>query len=311
NMYVTGSFITEGCGPWCYRREMTLVADHLWEIAEFDYVAGGQFKFVNALTWGDCTPGNPYDWGDNTPGAYSGTADQCSMNNIVFHNLPSGKYNLQFNDQTLFYRISTVSNREMYISGTFNGWAPMTMTLAGEDTWIVNVNINSGDQFKFRNTTDWSDRNYGAKEPTPTPAPYSFSGYADNLQNSLTNNNVVPPGMLSNLNKVRFNDKTYFYEIMLRVAETPTDLEITNVVPMTTIVNANHIDLSWTYNNNYYGGYKIASGVFEIFRSVDGGAFVKIGETPNITTTTYSDTSVSRGHTYSYRVRVKATALDP
>ncbi|MEO7988243.1 MAG: SusF/SusE family outer membrane protein [Chryseolinea sp.] len=53
------------------------------------------------------------------------------------------------------------NNSAMFIAGEFNGWGAGELVLIAANTWeIKNVDLNGG-KFKFKNTTDWSDADWG------------------------------------------------------------------------------------------------------------------------------------------------------
>ncbi|GAB4332392.1 MAG: hypothetical protein OHK0038_08070 [Flammeovirgaceae bacterium] len=262
NMYVVGDF---GSPAWTERIEMNLISDNQWEIAEFDY-NGGAFKFNNALTF-DAPAKN---WGDNDA---NGIADE-NGNNIDYP-LPAGKYNLRFNDQTLAYSISTVNNRQMYIRGTFStpAWSANQMTLAGEDTWIYNnITLSPTTEFKFSNTNDWSDKNFG-------------QGTGEG--NVSTTGGNINPNAPSGVYNVKFNDKNLTYEFTHTTLR-PENLQITSV-------SATSVTLSWdsVANAVYYEIYRRPTGV---------GEFVKISETSGLS---FTDSGLSVDTSYEYRVRAK------
>jgi glycosidase len=263
NMYVVGDF---GSPVWTDRIEMNLVSDNQWEIAEFDY-NGGAFKFNNALTF-DSPAKN---WGDS--GA-DGTAGE-GENNIDYP-LPAGTYNLRFNDQTLAYSISTVNNRQMYIRGTFSDptWSANQMTLFGEDTWTYNnITLSPSTEFKFSNTNNWSDKNFGQGEGAGV---VSASGEAN-----------VNPNAPNGTFNVKFNDKTLTYEFTHTTLK-PENIEVTGMTQTS-------VTLSWSAVANATG--------YEIYRRPAGtGNFVKVNETPNLT---YTDNGLSGGASYEYQVRAK------
>jgi titin len=62
-----------------------------------------------------------------------------------------------------------------------------------------------------------------------------------------------------------------------------------------TAASATRVDLAWTDNSGNETGFKIE-------RSLNGGAFAQVA-TVGANVTTYADTGVSGGNTYTYRVR--------
>jgi hypothetical protein len=53
------------------------------------------------------------------------------------------------------------NNNEMYIAGEFNGWGWDQMELVSPYTWeIKNINLQ-GKKWKFKNTKDWTDQDWG------------------------------------------------------------------------------------------------------------------------------------------------------
>ncbi|HSF14549.1 MAG TPA: fibronectin type III domain-containing protein [Vicinamibacteria bacterium] len=108
----------------------------------------------------------------------------------------------------------------------------------------------------------------------------------------------------SNTNLVA--ETTYYFRV--RAYEGANHSEYSNVVSRETLpspatptmltataVSPSRIDLSWTDNSSYEAGFKIE-------RSTDGINFVQVA-TRGANVTTYSNTSLSAGVTYHYRIR--------
>lgn len=58
------------------------------------------------------------------------------------------------------------------------------------------------------------------------------------------------------------------------------------------------VNLNWTPVPPSAGAVR-----YDVFRSVSGGPFNKVGETPDGSTTSYVDTTVVEGNTYNYVVK--------
>ncbi len=70
----------------------------------------------------------------------------------------SKTYDIDFSIITSLY---PANNDAMYLAGEFNSWGALEMELVGAYTWqALNVNLNGG-KFKFKNTTDWTDQDWG------------------------------------------------------------------------------------------------------------------------------------------------------
>lgn len=114
----------------------------------------------------------------------------------------------QATDLTTSFEISKLpfpaNHDEMYIAGSFNGWTWDSLELVAEHTWkIENIEMDGG-PFKFKNTKDWADQDWGdsdcngVMEVTTGGGPDTDCGY-------------------SGLVNVTFNDETLNYTMELAI----------------------------------------------------------------------------------------------
>jgi hypothetical protein len=99
----------------------------------------------------------------------------------------------------------------IYIGATFTGWVPnIEMALEG-DAWVaVDVEIPEGEQaFKFANSRDWSDQDWGDAE--------GFSGTLVPTTGGGPNVRLSVPE--TGLYRFRFNDITLEYSVQPQVEE--------------------------------------------------------------------------------------------
>ncbi len=249
---------------------MSLIADNLWEIGNLQF-AGGTFRFTN---------GSGVHWGDEQQ---DGTAEAGSTLAIAV-NLPAGRYNVRFNDQTLAYHFSTVHNRSMFFRGAFNTWGATPMQLVAADTWqATDVNFTA-DEFKFANTTDWSGRNYGSTQN-------GNPGLAADLANSAVN---VTAGVSTPYHyTVIFNDNTQAY-LFLAI---PSDLTVQ-------ATSATSVTLTWQWPT---APGNLPNAKFQVERSTDNFAnsanTVAVAEIADPAARSFSDSGLQAGTVYYYRVR--------
>lgn len=154
NVYILGSM--NGWGGTDL--EMNLTGPNTWEISGVALAASDEFKFANTPDFSDM------DWGDNE---CDGTADTPGAGNISNTNcgFGTGLFHVTFNDATLAYSITQIATQtEMYVLGSMNGWGgtDLQMTFVDNFTWQVSgVLISDTDEFKFVNTSDFSDVDWG------------------------------------------------------------------------------------------------------------------------------------------------------
>lgn len=156
NMYVLGSM--NGWGGTDL--EMTLVGPNTWEVQGVALAESDEFKFANTSDFSD------QDWGeDNCDGTATVGGGNISNPTCMFG---TGIFTMTFNDATLAYTITqTAVQTQMFILGSMNGWggADLQMTLVEDFTWQVSgVLISDTDEFKFANTSDFSDVDWGDDE---------------------------------------------------------------------------------------------------------------------------------------------------
>ena len=66
------------------------------------------------------------------------------------------EYTFELSDQAF-----VANNKEMYIAGEFNGWGFDEMALVGPNTWEIKEVDLQGGAWKFKNTEDWTDVDWG------------------------------------------------------------------------------------------------------------------------------------------------------
>jgi hypothetical protein len=90
---------------------------------------------------------------------------------------------------------------EMYIAGAFNGWGAGVMELVANNTWeIKNIDL-AGGPWKFKNTTDWTDADWGDSN-------------CDGTMEVTTGGGPNTECDYSGLVNVRFNDETLKYTVL-------------------------------------------------------------------------------------------------
>lgn len=132
--------------------QMTLVDDYTWVVKPVKLTPTDEFKFVNTSDFSDV------DWEDPE---CDGVATQDGGGNIGC-GYADGSYILTFNDQTLEYSVEPILSvqSQMYVLGSMNGWGgtDLEMSLIDNYTWQVeDVAMTASDEFKFVNTSDFSD----------------------------------------------------------------------------------------------------------------------------------------------------------
>lgn len=92
------------------------------------------------------------------------------------------------------------NNDEMYIAGSFNGWSWDSLELVSDYTWEVkNIEMDGG-EWKFKNTKDWTDADWGDSD---------CNGVMEVTTGGGANTNCGYSGLVN----VRFNDETLQYTI--------------------------------------------------------------------------------------------------
>ena len=145
----------------------------------------------------------------------SGTRDSVTIAAADFDaaSLEVGTYSLhilvtdtrgQITDVTTTFEISLLpfaaNNDEMYIAGAFNGWSWDSMELVANNLWEVKNLQFDGGEWKFKNTKDWTDADWGDAD-------------CDGLMEITTGGGPNTNCAYSGLVNVRFNDQTLQYTI--------------------------------------------------------------------------------------------------
>ncbi len=92
------------------------------------------------------------------------------------------------------------NNDEMYVAGGFNGWSWDSLKLVSDYTWeIKNLEMDGG-EWKFKNTKDWSDQDWGDGD---------CNGVMEITTGGGANTNCGYSGLVN----VRFNDQTLQYTV--------------------------------------------------------------------------------------------------
>lgn len=92
------------------------------------------------------------------------------------------------------------NNDAMYIAGDFNGWGSDEMTLVAANTWEIKSVDLKGGKWKFKNTTDWSDTDWGDAD-------------CDGVMAETTGGGPDTDCKYSGVVDIRFNDQTLAYTI--------------------------------------------------------------------------------------------------
>ncbi len=149
----------------------------------------------------------------------TGTLDSMILegNEINVTSLTAGDYTFkvvaidtkdQINTKTISFILADQefpsNNSEMYLAGGFNGWGADALTLVDDYTWeIQNVTLDGG-SWKLKNTTDWSDQDWGDAD---------CDGVAENATGGGPNTDCGFSGLVT----IRFNDATLQYEVIQAV----------------------------------------------------------------------------------------------
>lgn len=193
-MYVGGTF-----NNWSMKSME--FENNTWRLKNQVLLAGNyELKFANTNNF------SGQDWGNAT--GLAGTAQQTTGGgaNISFTITTPGTYSIDFNDITLQYNIQFTPNHQqnMFVGGSFSGWALQQMTLENEVWTKNNVAFTSGDhELKFANTSNWSGDDWGNANGTEGFAQLTTGG-APNIKFNLPNS--------GNYN-IAFNDMTLYYQI--------------------------------------------------------------------------------------------------
>lgn len=244
-MFVGGTF-----SNWSLKN-MTL-ENNVWKIKNQILLAGAhELKFANTNNFsGD-------DWGNAN--GLSGIAQPTTGggSNITFIIPTSGTYSISFNDLTLEYAIEFTPshNENMYVGGSFTGWALQQMTLQNDIWEKNNVAIAAGDhELKFANSSNWSGNDWGNATGLSGLAQLTAGGGAN------ISFNIAQGGDYN----IRFNDMTLEYEIFnsLSVGDANASTKVTvypNPADTRILVNAGGEQLN-SYRLYDMGGKLIKSG---------------------------------------------------
>lgn len=145
----------------------------------------------------------------------TGTLDSIIMEGTEFNaaNLALGSYKIvvlgkdvkdQLVEKTTTFSISDLPfpaiNREMYIAGAFNGWGADAFELVNDFTWEIREVEMDGGEFKFKNTVDWTDQDWGDS---------NCDGVMEVTTGGGANTNCNYTGLVN----ITFNDQTLRYTI--------------------------------------------------------------------------------------------------
>jgi hypothetical protein len=145
-----------------------------------------------------------------------GTIDSLVVPGSAFNaaSLPLGDYSMTLNatdskgnivETISNFKIATqlypANNDAMFIAGVFNGWGASEMELVADNTWeIKNVDLQ-GSPWKFKNTADWSDEDWGDSN-------------CDKIVEISTNGGPNTECDYSGAVNIRFNDETLKYSVL-------------------------------------------------------------------------------------------------
>jgi hypothetical protein len=145
----------------------------------------------------------------------SGTKDSIVIEKATLAalDLPISMYNLSYSaqdtkgqriDKSFDFSLTPLdfpaNNLEMYMAGSFNGWGWDELTLVGDNLWEVKEVTLDGGEWKFKNTKDWTDKDWGDG---------SCSGKVVETTGGGANSNCGHSGLVN----VTFNDRTLVYTI--------------------------------------------------------------------------------------------------
>lgn len=178
--------------------------------------------------------------------SFSGTSGTLTWNNDGM-TLIDGSYTLSgtvtdaagnVNTSSISFRVDDPNSADdgknedlLQFVGSPNSWGGVDMTFLGDHIWEVDsVEINSAvtAEWKFRNTTDWTDKDWGVSasqegQVQPLAGTLTLKQVVKNgdeetivageeTKNVVMDNTVLTEG--SNYYTVRFNDETFDYELI-------------------------------------------------------------------------------------------------
>ncbi|MCG8331557.1 MAG: hypothetical protein MI974_27965 [Chitinophagales bacterium] len=147
--------------------------------------------------------------------ALSGTRDSLIIPGSDFNAelLGAGNYTLDISvtdskgqtaERTTVFEISLLAfaanNNEMYLAGGFNGWGADAFELVGDYTWELRDVDLLGDEWKIKNTPDWTDQDWGDSD-------------CDGIMENTTGGGPNTACGYSGLSIVTFNDQTLEYSV--------------------------------------------------------------------------------------------------
>lgn len=210
----------------------------------------------------------------------TGTLDSVIMKSTDFNssNLALGSYKIvvsgkdvkdQLVERTTSFSISDLpfpaNNSEMYIAGGFNGWGADQLELVGDFTWEIREVDLEGGEWKFKNTVDWSDQDWGDS---------NCDGVMENTTGGGANTNCNYSGLVN----ITFNDQTLRYTVKPSV-EYETNLN--GLVLLGTFNNFQGQDYPFTLTSDY-------TWVLEEVR-LEPGVNLKFAEFPSFQGINYGD----------------------
>lgn len=212
--------------------------------------------------------------------AVEGTLDSLVMEGTTFNasELPLGTYKIVIAakdingktvEKTTTFRISDLpfpaNNKEMYIAGVFNGWGADKLELVDDHTWEIKEVDLQGEEWKLKNTEDWSDQDWGDSN-------------CDGIMENTTGGGANTACGYSGLVNIQFNDQTLRYTIKPSV-EYETNL--LGLVLLGTFNNFQGDDYKFTLVDDYIW-------VLDEIRLKPGDHF-KFAEYPTFEGTNYGD----------------------
>jgi len=212
-MYIAGTFTGWSLKPMTYD-------NNVWKLQNQVFLAGDyELKFANTGNW------SGKDWGNAN--GLSGTAQETTGGgaNVSFTITTPGTYTVEFNDITLQYNITftPVHQNEMYVAGTFTGWAPQAMTLENDIWKKSGVSLTAGaNELKFANTGNWSGKDWGNANGLNGTAQETTGGGAN------ITFNIEEAGSYN----VEFNDMTLYYQIYNQLSVNNTVKEKIQIYPI-------------------------------------------------------------------------------
>ena len=145
----------------------------------------------------------------------SGMIDSLVVNGTAFNaaSLPLGDYSMAISavdtkgnivETTSNFKVDTqlypANQTKMFIAGAFNGWGADELELVADNTWEIKEVDLQGGPWKFKNTTDWTDVDWGDSN-------------CDKTMEITTGGGADTQCEYSGLVNIRFNDETLKYTI--------------------------------------------------------------------------------------------------